>query len=519
MAILRRQGYEVWMNSDADACAVLSVAEMASADAAAIRAGTPGEALMAAAGAAVADEVLRRCPAGAVTVLCGPGNNGGDGFVAARLLRDRGCAVRVALLGERGRLKGDAALHAARWTGPVEALGASALDGAEVVVDALFGAGLSRPLEGAALDVVREINARAVPCVAVDVPSGVFGDTGQVLGGDAGAAPRCRATVTFFRKKPAHLLLPGRGLCGHVTVAQIGIGAEVLATIRPRCHENGAVLWQARFPWPQLDGHKYRRGHAVIVGGGTMTGAGRLAARSAARVGAGLVTIAAPAAALPVYALAAHAVILAKLDDPQDFSRLMEDPRRNAVLLGPGAGADQLTRLRVTAALAAGKRCVIDADALTVFADDPEHLGRAIRRAGGEGAKVLLTPHDGEFARLFPDLAKAHAGDKLERARAAAARSGATVLLKGNDTVIAAPDGRAAINSNAPPELATAGAGDVLAGLAVGLLAQGLDAFDAACAAAWLHGEAAVAFGPGLIADDLTEFLPAVLRKLKTGHA
>jgi NAD(P)H-hydrate epimerase len=250
-----------------------------------------------------------------------------------------------------------------------------------------------------------------------------------------------------------------------------------------------------------------------------MTGAGRLAARAAARVGAGLVTIAAPAAALPVYALAAHAVILAPLDDAQDFGRLMDDSRRNALLLGPGAGADQITRMRATAALGAGKRCVLDADALTVFADDPGHLCRAIRRTGGEGNNVLLTPHDGEFARLFPDLAESHADDKLARARAAAERSGATVLLKGNDTVIAGPDGRTAINSNAPPELATAGAGDVLAGLAVGLLAQGLDAFDAACAAAWLHGEAAAAFGPGLIADDLVECLPAALRKLKTGHA
>jgi ADP-dependent NAD(P)H-hydrate dehydratase / NAD(P)H-hydrate epimerase len=519
MAILRRQGYEGGMNSDADVCAVLSVAEMARADAAAIQAGTPGEALMAAAGAAVADEVLRRAPSGAVAVLCGPGNNGGDGFVAARLLRERGRQVRVALSGERARLKGDAAVHAQRWTGPVEPLATAALEGAEIIVDALFGAGLARPLDGAVREVVAAINARSLPCIAVDVPSGVFGDTGQVLGGDAGVAPRCQATVTFFRRKPAHLLSPGRSLCGDVTVAQIGIAPEVLAAIAPRCHENAPALWQKRFPWPTPEGHKYRRGHAVVVGGGTMTGAGRLAARAAARVGAGLVTIAGPSAALPVYALAGHAMILARLDDAQDFSRLMDDPRRNAVLLGPGAGADQPTRLRVIAALSAGKRCVIDADALTVFADDPEHLCRAVRRTGGEGANVLLTPHDGEFARLFPDLAKAHADDKLARTRAAAARSGATVLLKGHDTVIAAPDGRAAINANAPPDLATAGAGDVLAGLAVGLLAQGLEAFDAAGAAVWLHGEAAQSFGPGLIADDLTECLPAALRKLKTGHA
>lgn len=518
MAILRRRRYEVGMKPSAAAYAVLLVAEMGRADAAAIAAGTSGEALMAAAGAAVADEVRRRFPTGAVAVLCGPGNNGGDGFVAARLLRDAGRPVRIALLGDRDRLTGDAAAHAARWSGPVAPLATGALDGADVVVDALFGAGLSRPLDGAARDVVREINARPLPCIAVDVPSGVFGDTGQVLGGDQGAAPRCVATVTFFRKKPAHLLLPGRSLCGAVNVAQIGIAPDVLAAIQPGCHENHPALWGARFPWPTPDGHKYRRGHAVVFGGGTMTGAGRLAARAAARTGAGLVTVAAPSSALPIYALAAHAAVLARLDDAQDFTRLIEDPRRNAVLLGPGAGADTTMRMRVLAALGAGKRCVLDADALTAFADDPGHLCRAVQRGSGDGRNVLLTPHEGEFARLFPDLAKSHAEDKLARARAAAARSGATVLLKGNDTVIVAPDGQAAINSNAPPELATAGAGDVLAGIAVGLLAQGFSAFDAGCAAAWLHGEAAAAFGPGLIADDLTECLPAALRKLKAAH-
>lgn len=519
MAILRPGRYEDGMNSGADACAVLSVAEMTRADAAAIKGGTPGEALMAAAGAAVAEEVRRRYPTGAVGVVCGPGNNGGDGFVAARLLREAGRPVRLALLGARDRLKGDAAVHAARWTGAVEPLAAGVLDGADVVVDALFGAGLSRPLDGAARDMVAAINACRLPCIAVDVPSGVFGDTGQVLGGDRDGAPRCVATVTFFRKKPAHLLLPGRRLCGDVRVAQIGIEGRVLDDIRPRCHENLPALWADRFPWPTPEGHKYRRGHAVVFGGGTMTGAGRLAARAAARIGAGLVTVAAPSASLLIYALAADAIILARLDQPQEFTQLVDDPRRNAVLLGPGAGADTTTRMRVLAALAAGKHCVIDADALTAFQDDPGHLCRAVQRMGGDGAKVLLTPHDGEFARVFPDIAKAHADDKLARARAAAARSGATVLLKGNDTVIVAPDGRSAINANAPPELATAGAGDVLAGMALGLLAQGLDAFDAGGAAAWLHGEAAAAFGPGLIADDLVESLPAALRKLKAGHA
>jgi NAD(P)H-hydrate epimerase len=504
MVNLRRLGYDCRMDE------ILSVAEMARADAAAIAGGIAGERLMEAAGAAVAAEVQRRFAVQPVAVLCGPGNNGGDGFVAARLLQAAGWPVRVALLGRREALKGDAEVHAQRWTGPVEPLAPASLDGAGVVIDALFGAGLTRPLDGTARDVVRTINSRRIPCVGVDVPSGVFGDSGQVLGGDEGVAPQCVATVTFFRKKPAHLLLPGRLLSGDLVVADIGIPAAVLEAIAPRCHENDPARWRARFPWPQPQGHKYSRGHVLVVGGGTMTGAGRLAARAAQRIGAGLVTVAAPSVALPIYAAASDALMVTKLDGPGDFVRQLEDVRKNVVLLGPGNGADLATRQRVIEALSAGKNGVLDADALTAFADDPDHLCRLIRRNGGE---ILLTPHEGELARLFPDLARE--GDKLARARAAAERSNAVVLLKGYDTVIAAPDGGAVINANAPPELATAGAGDVLAGLAAGLMAQGMPVFDAACAAAWLHGLTASAFGPGLIADDLIATLPASLRKLK----
>lgn len=492
-----------------DSHAVLTVAEMGRADAAAIAAGNPGERLMESAGRAVANQVQWRFPASPVTVLCGPGNNGGDGFVAARHLAAAGREVRLALLGTREALKGDAALHAARWTGPVESLTAGVLDGGGVVIDALFGAGLSRPLEGAARAAVQAINERRLPCVAVDVPSGVSGDTGQVLGG---AAPRCAATVTFFRKKPAHLLLPGRGLCGETAVADIGISAGVLDTIRPSIHENDPDLWLDRYPWPKPDGHKYSRGHAVVVGGVPMTGAGRLSARAALRAGAGLVTVVAPQPAHAIFATAAASLILTAADEPRDFEALLADPRKNVVLLGPGNGVGTPTRLRVLAALQARKACVLDADALTSFADDPAHLCRAIRRAG---TPVLLTPHEGELARLLPDTVLQHENDKLARARAAAARSGAVVLLKGNDTVIASPDGSVVINANAPAELATAGAGDVLAGIATALMAQGMDAFAAACAAAWLHGDTAARFGPGLIADDLIETLPASLRGLK----
>jgi len=505
---------------------VLTVAEMAEADRRTIAAGTPGIALMEAAGAAVADEVLRRFPDQPVIVLCGPGNNGGDGFVAARMLREAGCRVRVALLGDYAALKGDAAIAAAAYTGSAETLSPDVLTGAgadrAVVVDALFGAGLARPLDGAALAVVRTLNRRRLPVVAVDLPSGLHGDSGTVLGGDQGAAPSAVSTVTFFRKKPAHLLVTGREKCGDISVADIGIPASVLDVIAPMAAENDPSLWGAAFPWPTLSAHKYTRGHAVIVGGARMTGAARLAARGCQRVGAGLVTIASPPEALPIYAAAMAGVLTHAIAHPVDLIAFLEDTRKNAVLLGPGAGSNEATRAHVLYALEAGRRCVLDADALTAFADRPQDLIAALRSAAASlgGPAAVLTPHEGEFARLFARAGLASSGgsapsDKLARARVAAEATGAVVLLKGADTVIAQPDGRVRINANAPPTLATAGAGDVLAGIITGLLAQGMEPFAAASAGAWLHGAAAQAFGPGLIAEDLPDLLPKSLRELK----
>lgn len=479
--------------------ALLGIAEMARADALAVAAGVSGEALMEAAGWAVAQEIRRRWALRPTAVLCGPGNNGGDGFVAARLLAAAGWPVKVALLGSVDDLKGEAAVNAARWEGAIEPLDPIILDSDPLVVDALFGAGLTRPLAGQARVVVDELTRRGLDCVAIDVPSGVGGDSGAMIGK---SAVHARLTVTFFRKKPGHLLLPGRLLAGEVVVADIGIPASVLAEIAPMTHENDPGLWLHLLPRPQIAGHKYDRGHALIVGGGAMTGAARLAARAARRVGAGLVTIAAPAEALAVYRAGDPGNIVVGSDE---FDALIADKRRNAVLLGPGNGIGPATRDRVAAALKARKACVLDADALTSFADDPAALWGLIRGA------CLITPHDGEFARLF-----ACPGDRLARARAAAAIANSVVLLKGADTVIAAPDGRAAVNTNGPPDLATAGTGDVLAGLAVGLLAQGMAPFDAACAAAWLHGRAAASIGRGLIAEDLPDVLPSVLNALGT---
>ena len=476
---------------------LLSIPQMTRADQLAIAGGVSGERLMEAAGWAVALEARRRFRPCRVVVLCGPGNNGGDGYVAACHLERWGYPVRVASLVDLSALKGDARIMAERWRGEVAPLGRDSLDGADLVIDALFGAGLQRPLSGAAAEAIALCVQRRLPVIAVDVPSGVDGGSGEVLG----IAPDAVVTVTFFRRKIGHLLMPGRSKCGELVVADIGIPAAVLDNLGQLAHENGPERWLHRFPRLRPDGHKYHRGHLLAVGGDTMTGAARLAARAARRVGAGLVTIAAPDAAMAVYRGGDAGAIVRSLDE---LAALLDDPRHNAVLIGPGAGAGEETRCRVRDALAAGKATVLDADALTAFAETPRRLFADIP------PQTVLTPHDGEFGRLFGPVA----GSRLERARDGAARSGAVVLLKGADTVVAHPDGRAVINANAPPWLATAGAGDVLAGLVAGLMAQGMDAFDAAAAGAWMHGAAAALFGPGLIAEDLSEALPGVLAEL-----
>jgi len=480
--------------------ALLTVAQMYRADQAAVAAGVASLDLMEAAGAAVAREIQTRWTARPVAVLCGPGNNGGDGFVAARILRDAGWPVRLALLGGGASPRGDARTNAERWDGPVEPLSPAVLEGAELVVDAVFGAGLTRDVDGIALEMLTAVGRR--PVIAVDVPSGVHGDSGAVLG----HAIRASVTVTFCRRKPGHLLIPGRALCGDVIVADIGIPDAVVADIAPALAANAPALWLDRYPWPELADHKYRRGHAIVVGGRNMTGAARLAARAAQRAGAGIVSIAVPAESEIVYKIAMTTVLVTPFRDTRVFGGFVAGPRVSACLVGPGNGIDGGTRERALTALRAAKPVVLDADAISVFENCPELLFDAVQ------GPCVLTPHDGEFARLFATLG----GDKVERTRDAAKLSGAVIVLKGADTVIAAPDGRAVINDNAPPDLATGGSGDVLAGIVVGLLAQRMDAFDAACAAVWVHGDAAARFGPGLVADDLIDMLPAVLRGLKS---
>jgi ADP-dependent NAD(P)H-hydrate dehydratase / NAD(P)H-hydrate epimerase len=485
--------------SDRDMLALLTPEEMARADAIAVASGRTVDMLMRAAGEAVAAAVVARWPARPTLVLCGPGNNGGDGFVVASTLAEGRWPVRVALLGDVEALRGDARHYAKAWQGRVDALDPRSIDETELVIDAVFGAGLNRPLDSQVIDTLSFATRRGVPILAVDIPSGVTGDGGEDWGA---AAAVC--TVTFMRKKPGHLLLPGRDLCGDVVVADIGIPQAVMSSLPIDTWENTPALWRDRLPQLQAAANKYSRGHALLYGGYPVTGAARMAARAAARIGAGLTTIAVPEEGFSIYASALTSIMVQPLVKEHDFAQLLQDRRYTGFSIGPGAGVNDATRARALAMLATGKPTVIDADAISVFASRTDELFRAIR------GPCVITPHEGEFKRLFEN-----SGDKLSRARRAARSSGAVVVLKGADTVIAAPDGRAIINSNAPATLATAGSGDVLGGLILGLLTQGMDAFLGAAAAVWVHGAAAADFGPGLLAEDLPDLTPSVLRRLE----
>ncbi|MCR9122505.1 MAG: NAD(P)H-hydrate dehydratase [Phyllobacteriaceae bacterium] len=480
---------------------LLTNAEMAAADLATIESGAfSGIALMERAGGAVADATLARfAKAERVHVLCGPGNNGGDGYVAARILARRGLPVLLyALVPPKSGT--DAALAAKTWDGPVDGFDAFTPDPADLVIDAVFGAGFSGALPAPVQSAFARAADRKCPVLAVDLPSGVNGDTGQ--GADAVG---CAVTVTFYRRKPAHLIYPGRALCCETIVADIGVRAA-----RPTAtFENAPALWRHALPRPGADTHKYARGAVAVFSGPRHgTGASRLAAMAAQRAGAGAVTILGHPNALDVHAAHVTSIMLRRWgDDPPATLESLKGI--GAVMLGPGFGDLPLARSLATSIVKGrGPALVLDADGITAFADDASSLFEAAK-ARDEPA-LVLTPHAGEFARLFPDVAADASAGKLAMARAAAERSGAIIVFKGPDTVIAAPDGRAAINANATPALATAGSGDVLAGAISGLAAQGMPVFEAACAAVWLHGEAGRIAGPVAIAEDLVAALPKV---------
>ncbi len=482
---------------------IFSTDQIAACDAAAVAAGTPSHILMERAGEAVADAIRARYAPRPVVVWCGPGNNGGDGYVAARLLRKRGWPVRVEVLAPPRTA--DAKYAAARWKGETRAL-TGALTPAGLYIDALYGSGLSRPLEANAQALCRAASAAKALVVSVDLPSGFDGDTADRVGEEAFTA---ELTVTFHRRKIAHVLQPGRAACGDIVVADIGLSDGADAGLA----ENVPALWAARMPWPRETVHKHRRGRIGVVGGALPgTGAARLAARAALRIGAGLVTVLSPPDALAVYAAALEAVMVQPFDN--DVSLTLAAEMLDAAVIGPAAGVGEPTVRNLLALVMTGAALVVDADALTSFRADPASLFSALDRDD------VLTPHEGEFERIFPGLLAAQP-HRIAATQEAARRSGTIVLLKGPDSVIAAPDGRTAVNLNGSPWLATAGSGDVLCGFIAGLIGQGMDSFDATCAAVWIHAECAAAHGPGLISEDLPGLAPAVLAELfgNTRHA
>lgn len=474
-----------------------TVAEIAAADQAAIAAGTPGSELMERAGAAVVEAIVERFSVRPVTVLCGPGNNGGDGYVVARLLKARGWPVEVRALVPPETP--DAQTAAAHWDGGLVAFDAP-LQG-RLFVDAMFGAGLSRPMNGEAAVVAAQLAGKPEAVVAIDVPSGLPGDTGAPLG----PVVRAGLTITFHAKKPAHVLQPGASLCGEVIVADIG-----LTEVGGGLIENGPEFWLSSFPWPNALSHKHSRGRLVVISGEAWsTGAARLSARAGLRLGAGVVTLLSPTDALSVNAAHLEAIMLRGFDTEAELEQLAADV--DAAVIGPAAGVTESTLVNVLALARTGAALVLDADAITVFRDDPEELFSVL------DVDDVLTPHVGEFERLFPGLLK-DAPERITAARRAAQRADAIVLLKGGDTVIAAPDGRVCVNAHGSPWLATAGSGDVLAGFIGSLIAQGMESFEAACAAAWIHSEAADLHGPGLISEDLPGLAANVLRRLYDGR-
>ncbi|NHQ73426.1 NAD(P)H-hydrate dehydratase [Roseovarius gahaiensis] len=511
---------------------LLTAAQMRAIEQAAIESGdVTGLELMERAGRGVIEAVFEEWPDLAnaphkAVVLCGPGNNGGDGFVVARLLKDWGWTVQVFLYGDPAKLPPDAKVNYDWWcaigqVGAIEAAPRFAHE-ADLFVDALFGTGLARPLEGAALTWAtdREADPDAQgKTVAVDMPSGLCSDSGRELGHN-GATVLASLTVSFHAAKLGHYLQCGTFKCGRTVVADIGLRPD---TQRDKVRVVEAS--HAKFSYKVDGAHKYTHGHAlVLTGGAGRTGAARLAARGALRIGAGLVTLGAPGSAQMEVACQITALMLRRVDDSAALAEGLADTRINALCLGPGLGIERARDLVPVAVRAEhAPYVVLDADALTAFADAPEALFGMLHD------RCVLTPHGGEFARLFPDIAeklnavpsKGPAYSKVDATRDAAKRAGCVVLFKGPDTVIAAPDGKCAVHAatgdRAAPWLATAGAGDVLAGFITGLLARGFDPMQAAEAAAWLHVECARSFGPGLIAEDLPEELPKVFRRLGLG--
>lgn len=464
--------------------------------------------LMERAGQAIADIVLndyRQCRK--IAVLCGPGNNGGDGYMAAHILKSHGFEPTIFALGTP-RAGSDAEKAAALWGAKHLAFdNFSSPQDFDVVIDALYGAGLDRPLEQSLQEKLKRLNESGIPVIAVDLPSGVFGQNGAIKG----EAVKASKTVTFFRLKPGHVCYPGRLQCGEIRLADIGIPEKVLETIKPTRFINFLSLWLKNWPELDYDTHKYRRGHAVVFSGHqSSTGAARLAAHAAARSGAGLVTIVSPEDALLVHEMHLTSIMLKEMGSDTEILDFLENRKVRSVILGPAFGSLERALSIIKIVLLKSKifTLVLDADALTAMAGKGEEIFALIKQSP---VNVILTPHEGEFQRVFPSVAHMEDLSRIEKAAKAATVSGSVVVYKGADTIIASPDGRLAVNVNGTPFLATAGAGDVLSGIIGGLSAPKMLPFEAACAGAFLHARCAEHFGHGMIAEDIVSAIPLVL--------
>lgn len=521
------------MGLSRDPLELLLPEQMAKADQMTIDGGIAGYDLMERAGetvAASAQELLEEqtgsSASGMVCILCGPGNNGGDGFVAARLLEEEGWSAIVGCSVDAEALTGDASLAAQDWGEEIYPLSPKLWQDADLVIDALFGAGLDRPVTGELADLIEALNDSGLPVLSVDLPSGVEGGSGLVRG----AAVKAMRSVTFFCRKPGHVLYPGAAHCGQLAVAQIGIENDVLEECGSVGLINDPALWrddmpEAVKPLDQIDAfrladHKFHRGHCLVVcGGATSSGAARLAARAGLRAGAGLVTLAPPQDAAAIVAAQVTSIMVEPISDFMPFSAILTARNYDALLLGPGMGLDEEHACLVDEALKQDGAVVLDADALSLIAEQGEGGLKALQSSvPARNGQLILTPHEGEFARLFPDLSHRLRGQdgrsKLDCALIAAQRSGAIVVLKGADTIIANPEGLAVVQSDGVPYMATAGSGDVLAGLIAGLAGQGMIAFEAACAAVWLHVQAGRSLGAGLISEDLPDCMPELYAML-----
>jgi NAD(P)H-hydrate epimerase len=480
---------------------------MRHADHLTIESGVSGFDLMLSAGQAVANMAHEKWPDLTVIILCGGGNNGGDGLVAGKFLHDMGADVRVFTLKSSLLQKGDAKKASGFWDGKTEKLKnlikANDLSDNVLIIDALFGIGFCGRLNSdvsVALDFVKH---KGWPVLAIDVPSGIDGDALTI---DPHTL-RVVATVTFFRKKICHVLMPTMAQCGEISVHDIGISGDVIGDFDIELYENTPFVWKDRIPQKTSRDHKYNHGHCVILGGAKMTGAARMAANAAMRIGAGACSIVAPdKESAHIYQEAEPHLMVESLslEKAGTFEKHIQDERRNAVLIGPGAGLEDITNLKaaILKTLESDKAVILDADALSCFEDEPQTLLQAMT------AKTIITPHEGEFKRLFPALE----GARLDRVRQAITMTKAVIVLKGADTLIAQNNQPVFVNTHASPHLATAGAGDVLAGMICGLSARRMSAFDGARAACWIHGEASLQCGAGLVAPDLIDEIPAILR-------